>query len=247
MDPAHLALLLAAGFGAGVCNTVAGGGSLLSFPALLAVGLPPVTATVTNAVSVWPGYLGGALALRSRRAEFRTLIPRLVALGALGAIAGVTALLLAPPEVFTALVPWLILSATALFAFQPLITRRLAARGGGSKALLYGGVFFGGVYGAYFNGGMGIVLLTALALGIDAAIGRLNALRTLLTLTVASTSMLAVAIFGPVEWLAVLVLAPACLLGGVAGAKLADRLKPIAFRVLVIAFGTAAGIAMLLT
>lgn len=247
MDPLHLVLLVAAGFGAGVCNAVAGGGSLLSFPALLAFGLPPVSATVTNAVAVWPGYLGGAVALRSHRAEFRTLIPRLVAIGALGATVGVAALLLASPEVFTALVPWLILAATALFAFQPLITKRLAARGGGSRALLYCGVFFGGIYGAYFNGGMGIVLLTALALGIDAAIGRLNALRTLLTLTVATTSMVAVAIFGPVDWLIVLILAPATLLGGVVGAKLSSRLKPIVFRVVVIAFGTAAGGVMLLT
>jgi uncharacterized membrane protein YfcA len=247
MEPAQLALLLAAGLGAGFCNAIAGGGSLLTFPALLAVGLPPVSATVTNAVSVWPGYLGGAVALRSARAEFRPLIPRLVATGALGAAAGVAVLLLAPPEVFGALVPYLILSATALFAAQPLLTKRLAARGGHSRALLYGGVFLGGVYGAYFNGGMGIVLLTALALGIDAAIIRLNAVRSLLTLAVATTSMVAVALFGPVDWLAVLVLAPACLLGGLAGARLAVKLKPVVFRVLIIVFGTAAGGAMLFT
>jgi uncharacterized membrane protein YfcA len=247
MDPAHIALLLVAGFGAGVCNAIAGGGSLLSFPALLAMGLPPVSATVTNAVAVWPGYLGGAAALRSRLADFRPLVPRLVATGALGALVGVFALLAAPPEVFTALVPYLVLSATALFAFQPLITKRLAARESDSKTLLYTGVFLGGVYGAYFNGGMGIVLLTALALGINAAINRLNGLKSLLTLTVSTTAMCAVALFGPVDWLSVLVLAPACLLGGTAGAKLTDKLRPIAFRVLVIAFGTAAGGAMLLT
>jgi len=247
MDPAHLLLLIAAGFGAGICNAIAGGGSLLTFPALLAVGLPPVSATVTNAVSVWPGYIGNAVALRSHLTTFRPLLPRLVALAAVGAVAGTVALLAAPPEVFTALVPYLILSATALFAFQPLIAKRLTASGGTSKPLLYCGVFLGGAYGAYFNGGMGIVFLTALALGIDAAIGRLNGLKAVLTLTAGTAAMISVALFGPVEWLAVLVLAPACLLGGFVGAKLANRLKPIAFRVLVIAFGTAAGGAMLLT
>lgn len=248
MDPQHLALLVAAGFGAGLCNAIAGGGSLLTFPALLAIGLPPVPATVTNAVSVWPGYAGNAFALRGHLSGFRPVLPRLVAIAAVGAVGGTVALLAAPPEVFTALVPYLILSATALFAAQPLITRRLAARGGGPSApLLYAGVFLGGVYGAYFNGGMGIVFLTALALGIDAVIGRLNGLKALLALTTGTAAMLSVSLFGPVDWLAVLVLAPACLLGGFAGARLADRLRPVVFRVIVIAFGTAAGAAMILT
>ncbi|WP_405138588.1 sulfite exporter TauE/SafE family protein [Nocardia sp. NBC_01388] len=248
MDPAQLVLLLLAGFGAGVCNAIAGGGSLLSFPALLATGLPPVAATVTNSVSVWPGYLGGAAALRKRLDEHRALVPRLILTGAVGAGGGVIALLAAPPKVFAALVPYLILAATALVAAQPFMSKLLSARrgDGDSQLLLFAGVFLGGVYGAYFNGGMGIVLLTALALGIDASITQLNGLKSLLTLTVSTTAMIAVALFGPVHWLSVLVLAPACLLGGVAGAKLADRLRPGAFRALVIVFGVGAGTAMLL-
>lgn len=246
MDLAHLALLLGVGFVAGACNAVAGGGSLLSFPALLATGLPPVSATVTNAVSVWPGYAGGAAALRKRIGEHRALVPRLVAVAACGAAIGVFALLAAPPEVFETLVPYLVLSATALFAAQPLITKRLGgASGGRSRPLLYAGVFLGGVYGAYFNGGMGIVILTGLALGIDAAVNRLNGLKALLVLTVSSTAMVAVALFGPVDWLSVAVLAPACLIGGAVGAGLADRLRPPAFRILVIAMGTVLGGAML--
>lgn len=247
MDPAHLVLLLVAGFGAGVCNAIAGGGSLLSFPALLATGLPPVTATVTNSVSVWPGYLGGAAALRKRLDEHRALLPGLVLTGIAGAGGGVIALLAAPPKVFAALVPYLILSATALFAAQPALSRKLAARRGDSRAVLFLGVFLGAMYGAYFNGGMGIVLLTALALGIDASASRLNGLKSVLTLTVSTTAMVAVALFGPVEWTAVLALAPACLLGGVAGAKISDRLRPGAFRAVVIVFGVGAGTAMLLT
>lgn len=247
MDPAHLVLLLVAGFGAGVCNAIAGGGSLLSFPALLATGLPPVTATVTNSVSVWPGYLGGAAALRKRLDEHRALLPQLVLTGVAGAGGGVIALLAAPPKVFAALVPYLILSATALFAAQPVLSRKLAARRGDSRTLLFLGVFLGAMYGAYFNGGMGIVLLTALALGIDASVTMLNGLKSVLTLTVSTTAMIAVALFGPVQWTAVLVLAPACLLGGVAGAKVADRLRPGAFRAVVIVFGVGAGTAMLLT
>ncbi|MEU1984828.1 sulfite exporter TauE/SafE family protein [Nocardia sp. NPDC019395] len=247
MDPMHVVLLLVAGFGAGVCNAIAGGGSLLSFPALLATGLPPVTATVTNAVAVWPGYLGGAAALRSRIAAHRSLLPRLIVTGTAGALGGVIALLAAPPEVFSALVPYLVLAATALFAAQPLISRRLAEKGGDSQLTLFAGVFLGGVYGAYFNGGMGIVLLTALALGMEASINMLNGLKSVLTLTVSTTAMIAVALFGPVEWWSVAVLAPACLVGGTVGAKIADRLRPGAFRAVVIVFGAGAGIAMLFT
>lgn len=247
MDPVHVVLLLVAGFGAGVCNAIAGGGSLLSFPALVATGLPPVTATVTNAVAVWPGYLGGATALRSRLDDHRGLLPRLVVTGTAGAIGGVIALLTAPPEVFAALVPYLVLAATALFAAQPLISRTLAAKAGDSRLTLFTGVFLGGVYGAYFNGGMGIVLLTALALGIEASINSLNGLKSVLTLTVSTTATVAVALFGPVEWWSVAVLAPACLLGGTVGAKIADRLRPEVFRAVVIVGGAGAGLAMLFT
>ncbi|MFD6354439.1 sulfite exporter TauE/SafE family protein [Nocardia tengchongensis] len=246
MDTAHLVLLFAAGVGAGICNAIAGGGSLLSFPALLATGLPPVTATVTNSVSVWPGYLGGAAALRKRLDEHRTLVPGLIVTGVAGATGGVIALLAAPPKVFAALVPYLILAATALFAAQPLVSRKLSEHGADSRIRLFAGVFLGAAYGAYFNGGMGIVLLTALALGIDASITRLNGLKSLLTLTVSSTAVIAVALFGPVQWSAVAVLAPACLLGGVVGARIADRLRPGAFRAVVIVFGVGAGTAMLL-
>ena len=247
MDPVHAVLLLVAGFGAGVCNAIAGGGSLLSFPVLLATGLPPVTATVTNAVAVWPGYLGGAAALRSRLADHRSLLPKLIITGTAGAVGGVIALLAAPPEVFGALVPYLVLAATALFAAQPMISRRLAGKGGQSRLALFAGVFLGGIYGAYFNGGMGIVLLTALALGIDASINRLNGLKSALTLAVSTTATVAVALFGPVEWWSVAVLAPACLVGGTVGAKIADKLRPGVFRAVVIVFGAGAGIAMLFT
>ncbi|NKY58467.1 sulfite exporter TauE/SafE family protein [Nocardia flavorosea] len=247
MDPAYVVLLLVAGFGAGVCNAVAGGGSLLSFPALLAAGLPPVTATVTNAVAVWPGYLGGAAALRSRLTEHRSLLPRLIVTGIAGAVGGVIALLAAPPEVFAALVPYLVLAATALFAAQPVISRRLAEKGADSRFTMLVGVFLGGVYGAYFNGGMGIVLLTALALGIDASVNMLNGLKSLLALIVSTTATVAVALFGPVEWWSVAVLAPACLAGGMLGAKIADRLRPGVFRAVVIVFGAGAGVAMLFT
>ncbi|WP_181722699.1 sulfite exporter TauE/SafE family protein [Nocardia gipuzkoensis] len=247
MDPTTLVLLLAAGFGAGVCNAIAGGGSLLSFPALLAAGLPPVAATVTNSVAVWPGYLGGAAALRKRLDDYRALIPGLVATGTVGAAGGVVVLLAAPPQVFAVLVPYLILAATALFAIQPAVSRVLNARRAGSRLTLFAGVFLGGVYGAYFNGGMGIVLLTALALGIDASVSLLNGLKSLLTLTVSTTAMVAVALFGPVDWLSAAVLAPACLLGGATGAKFADRLPPRGFRALVIVFGVGVGTAMLVS
>lgn len=126
----HVALLAAAGFLAGSVNTVAGGGSLLSFPALLAVGFPPVAANVTNTVAIWPGYLGGVVAYRRELAGQRQRAVALAAVSAAGAVAGSALLLLAPARVFQVSAPYLILLACALLAAQPRLSRALLVRRG---------------------------------------------------------------------------------------------------------------------
>lgn len=251
MNPQHTALLAGAGFLAGACNAIAGGGSLLTFPALMAAGLPPVTATVTNSVAVWPGYLGGTVAFRDRLSERRPLITRLVAVGCLGGIAGTILLLTTPASVFKVIVPYLILGATALLALQSRLSRLVArlAKGserGASGAPLTVAIFMAGCYGAYFNGGLGIILLAILMLFVDAEAQSLNGTKALLQLAVTTIALVGYGIFGPVNWLAALTVAPACLVGGVAGGRVARRLRPGMLRAIVTCFGLVIGLRLLL-
>src|SRR3954465_3778117 len=152
LGPARAGLLVAAGFAAGAVNAVAGGGSLISFPALLAAGLSSVTANVTNAVAVLPGYLGGTVAYRR---ELEGQRPRAIALAvttSLGAVAGAVLLLVSSESLFEAIVPFLILAACALLAAQPVLSKRLGpgASGGGERSpRLHAGAFFSAVYGGY--------------------------------------------------------------------------------------------------
>src|SRR5947207_3228687 len=155
MTPGSALVLAGAGFLAGSVNAVAGGGSLISFPAMLAVGYPALRSNVTNTVAVWPGYLGSTAAYRKELAGQR---PRVVSLGAssvAGAVVGSIVLLTTPPGVFRVVVPYLIVLAAALLAVQPLVTdwvRRLpGAHTEHRSAILHGGTFLGGVYGAYFG------------------------------------------------------------------------------------------------
>ncbi|MEU5881981.1 sulfite exporter TauE/SafE family protein [Spirillospora sp. NPDC047279] len=280
MTPHDVALLAGAGFLAGICNAVAGGGSLISFPALLATGLPPVTANVTNALGVWPGYLGGAFAYRGRLKGHGRRLRAVMAAAALGAIGGTLLLLVLPAAVFQAVVPYLVLGATTLFAAQPRINRLLAkaaARrepavpetvqvGGGVATTstdakegavapewagrsfpLLAGVFLAGLYGAYFAGGLGIILLTVLLLTTSAEMQFQQGAKTVLQLLVSTVATIGFAAFGPVHWVSVLVLGPACLLGGNLGGRLSRRLHPTALRVAVTVFGLVIGIRMLVS
>jgi uncharacterized membrane protein YfcA len=246
----HIAVLLVAGLAAGGINAIAGGGTLLTFPALLAVGLSPVAANVTNTVAVWPGYVSGAAAYRGRF-EPRAQLVRLAGAAAVGGAVGTVVLLVTPSSVFHALVPYLVLAATALIAAQPAISRRMAARSttsaepGRTSPLLPVAVFAAAVYGAYFGGGLGIVLLAVLALGIPLDLGRLNGLKSALQLSVNSVALLGFAVFGPVHWLAALIVAPATFTGGVVGARVAQRLDPGVLRIAIVVFGVAVGLRLL--
>lgn len=243
----HIVVLLVAGLAAGAVNGIAGGGTLLSFPALLAIGLTPVVANVTNTVAIWPGYLSGSLSYRGelRRGNHNELAVPAV----LGAAIGTVLLLTAPASVFHALVPYLVLSATALLAAQPSISRALARRNPTGaprgKAPLLAAVFVAAIYGAYFGGGLGIILVAVLAIGLDSNIKALNGLKTLLALVVNTCALLGFVIFGPVDWTAVAVIAPASFLGGILGARLAQRMNPRTLRAAVVALGLGVGIRLL--
>jgi hypothetical protein len=249
LTPEQGIVLGVAGFLAGAVNSVAGGGSLISFPALLAVGYPSVAANVTNTVAVWPGYVGGSVAYRREMEGQRT---RAIVLGVtciVGATAGSVLLLTTPASLFKAAVPWLVLLACALFAAQPLASRVLATRRAASKehrsAGLHLAVLLGAVYGAYFGAGLGIMLLAVLGMTIADDLQRLNGLKQVLSAVINSVALVAYGVFGPVEWTAVAIMAAMSLLGGRLGGGVARRLNPTVLRVVVLGFGVSVGCVLL--
>lgn len=244
MSAGQAALLAGAGFLAGAVNAVAGGGSLISFPALLGAGYGSVTANVTNAVAVLPGYLGGSLAYRRELAGQRRRVMELAATGAVGAVAGAVLLIESPASVFKAIVPFLILGSCALLAAQPAIAR-VVKPGKRHRRWLHAGVFVASVYGGYFGAGLGILLLGVLGLTLADSLQRLNALKGLLSLVIGLAAVVYFALFGPVAWGPAAVMAVASLLGGQAGVGVARRLKPGPLRALIVAFGVAVAIALL--
>lgn len=245
-----IVLLAVAGFLAGAINAVAGGGSLISFPALLAAGYGSVTANVTNAVALVPGYLGGTLAYRE---ELRGQRGRAIALGitaSAGGLAGAVVLLVTDPGVFEQLVPFLVLGACALLAVEPLLRKRLPPPepGHGARGVgLHLAVFAAGFYGGYFGGALGIILLAILGLGLHDRLQRLNALKGLLSLLVGIASAACFAVFGPVAWGGAAIMVVASLAGGNLGVVVARRLRPAVLRAVVVVYGVVAGVILLVT
>ena len=249
MSLGEIALLGGAGFLAGAVNAVAGGGSLISFPALLAVGQPAVAANVTNAVAVVPGYLGGTIGYRRELQGQRRRAVGLAATSIVGAVCGAILLLVSSEKLFKAIVPFLVLFSAALLAAQPLMSKltRGPRRGGEHTVRLHAMNLGAAVYGGYFGAGLGIMLLAVLGLSIDDELQRLNALKGLLSLVIGLVAAAYFAIFGPVQWDAAAVMAVTSLGGGQAGVVLARRLDDRVLRWVVVAFGTAVGIALFFT
>lgn len=241
MTLADAALIAAAGFLAGAVNAVAGGGSLISFPALVASGLPSLDANVTNTTAVWPGYLGGTIAYRHKLQNQGDRLRPLAVTAGLGAVAGSVVLLAAPDAVFDAIVPFLVLAGSLLLALQPRIASLVRARADveaeGQTLLLHVATFVAAAYGAYFGGGLGVILLAVLGIFIADHLQRLNAAKAVLSLLINTIALIAFALFGPVDWIAVAIVAPASLIGGYAGGHLARRLSADALRTTVVGFG----------
>jgi uncharacterized protein len=241
----EVALLAGAGLLAGAVNAVAGGGSLISFPALLAVGYPSVTANVTNSLAVLPGYLGGSLGYRRELQGQRDRALALAATSAAGAAAGAALLLLGSERTFEAIVPFLILFSCVLLAAQPALSRALRRPEGENSLRLHVTEFAAAVYGGYFGAGLGIMLLAVLALSIDDELQRLNALKGLLSLLIGAVAAASFAIFGPVVWEAAAIMAATSLAGGRVGVVAARRLPEDALRGVVVAFGLAVAVVLL--
>ena len=249
-SPGALVFLVLAGLFAGGVNAVAGGGSLLVFPALLAVGFPPLAANVTNSVAQWPGYLGNVVGVRQELRGQRRRILLTSTVGVAGSAVGCVLLLILPDSVFDAVVPVLVLLASAVLALQPRIKRWIGAPEAGAPdrwAALLPAVFAAAIYGGYFGGALGVILIATLSLCAHDRLVRLNALKGLLSLVIASVTVVIFALGAPVDWLAVALLAPTTLLGGFLGGRLARRLPEAVLRWTVVVLGTAVGIALLVT
>jgi uncharacterized protein len=248
-------LLIAAGLAAGTVNAIAGGGSLVTFPALLATGLGSVAANVTNSVAVFPGYVGSVvgsrydlrdLAADQGRRRLLALLPTTV----IGTGAGCALLLATPGRTFDVVVPFLVLGAGAVLAFQD----RLRAVVGHPHAMsprrrtvaLHAMVGVGAVYGGYFGAALGVMLVAALGLVLDATINRINALKNAVSAVVGFITVLVFAAFGPVNWVDVAILAPATVTGGYLGARLARRLPARILRALIVTFAGVIGVILLI-
>lgn len=249
-SPLSLVFLLVAGLLAGGINAVAGGGSLLLFPALLAVGFPPLAANVTNSVAQWPGYLGIVIGARhDLRGQQRRIVATSV-VAVFGSALGSVLLLVLPGSVFDTIVPVLVLLASAAMALGPWLRRMIGTPQPGApdrNAALLPAVFVAAVYGGYFGGALGVILIATLSLCAHDGLVRLNALKGLLSLFIATVSLAIFAFGAPVDWLSVALLAPTTLLGGFLGAKMARRLPANVLRWVVVLLGFGVGIALLVT
>lgn len=239
---ARLAAVAAAGLAAGCVNALAGGGSLISFPALIAAGLPPLLANVTNTVALAPGYLGGALAQRRQLQGQRARLVLLLPCAALGGLTGAGLLLISDARLFERLVPWLLLSGSLLLALQQPLgawIRRQSESPSQLNALAAPAVFAAAIYGGYFGAGLSVIVLAALALTLPDNLTRLNGLKQTIALVCNLLAALLFALRAPLAWGEVAVMALSSLAGGVLGGRLAERLDPERLRGVVVVIGLA--------
>ncbi|MGL6047093.1 MAG: sulfite exporter TauE/SafE family protein [Vogesella sp.] len=232
--------LFAAAFAAGALNAVAGGGTLITFPALVAAGVPPIVANATSSVSQWPGYLASSLTFRRELSGQRAMVG-MSAASLLGGLAGGWLVTVVSPRLFDVLIPWLILLATAMFAFSTTLTRWMsqhAANVGRSTSALLVGQFVVSIYGGFFGGGMGIMMLALYSLFALDTLTRMNALKTWLSVLISGVAVLTFIVAGLVDWPAALVMLAGTVLGGVAGARLARRLPALWLKRVVVALGS---------
>jgi uncharacterized membrane protein YfcA len=251
----ELLALFGAGAAAGLINTVVGSGTLITFPTLLALGVPPVVANVSNTVGLAPGSLSGALAMR---AELAGQSPRILRLGSasfIGGIAGAVLLLALPSAAFDAIVPILIGIACVLVVVQPMLSRRLAARrerlgadppASHGSVVLWLAVLLTGVYGGYFGAAQGVILIALLSILVDDSLQRLNGLKNVLTAVINSVAAIIFILVAPVAWGPAILLAIGSTIGGQLGALVGRRLSPIALRGAIIVVGTVVAVRLLL-
>ena len=239
VDASAWLLLVVAAFAAGVLNAVAGGGSFLTFPALVFTGVPPIVANATSALAVSPGYAGSTLGFKTElQALPRRRLQREMGISALGGVLGALLLLVTPASVFLGLVPALLLFATVLFAIGPRLAAR-SAQGAETSDSPWRepGLLVVAIYGGYFNGGLGILLMALYTLTGEGRIHTVNALKNLNSLVLSLLSVVAFVVAGVIAWPQGLAMMVAATAGGFWGARWSKRLPVLWVRRGVIATG----------
>lgn len=233
----ELLAVAAAGAAAGAANSIAGGGALITFPTQIALGVPPLSANVTNTVGIVPASIGGALGysdlLREQSQRFwRLLVPML-----LGAIAGTVLLLLTSDAAFEAIVPLLIAVSCLLLLLQPRLTPRLSHAGNERSPYLMAGIFFSGAYGAYFGSAVSILIFALLALFVADTLQHLNAMKIVLAGSANLLAAVAYSFLAPVEWRFALTIMASSFFGGRVGAHYARRIPSDPLRISIAIIG----------
>lgn len=232
------ALLVAAGAVASGLNAIAGGGSLISFPTLVALGVPALPANATNAVALWPGSLTGAIGFREHLPKTRHHLRLLLGPALIGSSIGSITLLNTPKRVFDIAVPILILFATMLLAFQPRIRALRETKNVHiSPAMGAFCQFLVSIYGGYFGAGMGLLMLAFMGLMLDDDLHALNALKGWLGLAINFTASIIFIAKGLVQWDVFAALLAGALIGGYASARMAVRVNPDKLRTVVVVIG----------
>lgn len=243
-----LLLVALAAVAAGAVNAIAGGGTLITFPALTAVGVPAIAASITNTVALSPGYLGATMAQAPDLAGQRRRLLLLLPAGALGGIVGGLLLLHTSERLFRELVPFLILLASGLLAFQDRLRGWLLCRNQHAgqddidEAWAMAPIFLASIYGGYFGAGLSVMVLAVLALLLDDTLTRLNALKQAVAFAVNITAASFFLFSGQVVWPAAVVMAVGAIVGGVLGGRLAGRIQPLTLRRLVVTIGVVVAI-----
>lgn len=231
-----------AAFAAGLMNAIAGGGTLISFPVLLALGIPPVTANITNTLALCPGYLGGVFAQRKQIAFQKKRLIRVFPLSILGGLAGGFLLIHLDEKIFGMFVPFLILFASFLLAVQNLVKKWLKSRSHQNNDLIIsrGGyllLFISAVYGGYFGAGASVIIIAVLGILYDDSLASLNVLKLMISFSVNITATVYFVFSGSIEWVLVLVMGTGSVLGGFCGGILVERIHPDLFRWIIVIFG----------
>ena len=259
MGPAEALAIFAAGGAAGAVNAVVGSGSLITFPTLLAFGIPPVVANVSNNVGLVSGNVSGAIGYRRELAGQRSRLIRLGVIAAAGSVAGAAALLSLPSSSFQVIVPALILISCVLVVVQPWLSGRIIARrrlraeqpgaaqpGNERTGLLLGaGVFASASYGGYFGAAQGVLVIGLLGTFLDESLQRINGAKNVLVAVVNGTAAIVYIAFAHVAWLVALLIAIGSTLGGLVGARYGLRLPPLALRIFVVLIGVIAAVKLI--
>ena len=238
MEIYEVVLLITASFFAGIINSIAGGGSFLTFPALVFAGVPTIAANATSAVAVFPGYLSGALGFAKELKAFpKSKFLLLITLSIMGGIGGSLLLLITPASVFSYIIPWLLGFATLLFAFGDFVAKWAKKNSNSNGFLGNLTTLIVCIYGGYFNGGLGIILLALFSTLGMRDIHLMNGLKNIMSFALSAASVVTFAIAGIVFWQQAIIMMIAATIGGYFGVVVVRKLSKNTIRTIIVIIG----------